>query len=133
VPTLSRWLVRAALCYLVAGFTLGAVILVSKALGTGPFAWSLLPAHVEFLLFGWTVQLTMGVAFWILPRFAGGASRGDERLVWAAFALVNAGTLATALAPLAGSAGVTIGRVLEATAAAAFGAHAWRRVKRPSV
>jgi cbb3-type cytochrome oxidase subunit 1 len=132
VPLLTRCFLRAALLYLVAGFTLGAAILAAKAAGGAPAAWSLLPAHVDFLLVGWTVQLTLGVAFWILPRFAGGASRGNEALAWAAFWLVNAGTLLSGLGQALGLAS-TLGRVLEASAAVAFGIHAWRRVKRPSV
>lgn len=48
------------------------------------------PPHVEFMLIGWTVQLTMGVAFWILPRFEGGVSRGAVGYAWFAFVLLNA-------------------------------------------
>jgi heme/copper-type cytochrome/quinol oxidase subunit 1 len=132
VPPLTRWFVRSALVYLVAGFTLGAAILIAKASGRAPGAWSLLPAHVDFLFVGWTAQLTMGVAFWILPRFAGGASRGNETLAWLAFWLLNTGALLSGLGPLLGAAPV-LGRTFEAGAAVAFGAHAWQRVKRASV
>lgn len=135
MPRLSRWFIRAAFLYLIAGFTVGALILADKAIGREPSLWRLLPAHVDFLLVGWTVQLTMGVAFWILPRFAGGTSRGNESLAMAAFVLVNAGALLAGLGPAVGAPpGVTFGgRVAEAGAALAFGLHAWRRVKRASV
>jgi len=53
----------------------------------------LMTPHVEFLLIGWTVQLTMGVAFWILPRFEGGTSRGAVGYAWLAFVLLNAGVI----------------------------------------
>ena len=74
-------------------------MLVFKALTDYGTMARLLVPHVEFVLVGWTVQLTMGVAFWILPRFEGGASRGAVAYAWLAFVLVNAGVLLTAAAP----------------------------------
>ena len=64
MPRLSCCFIRASLAYLVAGFTLGALMLTLKAVvryeGVGLL---MMTPHVEFLLIGWTVQLTMGVAF----------------------------------------------------------------------
>ncbi len=139
---------RAALLHLALGFTLGALLLLRGGwalLGDAqavalPAAWLLLPAHVEFLLVGWTVQLAMGVAFWILPRFAAPGprsptapppSRGNVAPAWAAFVLLNGGVWMVAVAPLLGdeSALPTAGRLAELVAAAAFALHAWPRVK----
>jgi hypothetical protein len=101
----------------------------------------LLPAHIEFLLFGWTVQLILGVGFWILPRFSPGEGRkprrGREGLAWLAFFLLNLGALLAGLGPLAGVLGGAgfsstlsiAGRAAEAGAALAFAVHAWPRVK----
>lgn len=135
MPRLSCWLVRASLGYLLAGFTLGALILAQKGLPLAPLAWRLFPAHLEFLLGGWTVQLAMGVAFWILPRFAGGVSRGNEAAAWWAFGLLNAGVLLAGLGPVLGAPGslVLAGRAAEAAAAVAFAVHAWRRVRAATV
>lgn len=132
MPRLSAYALRAALLYLLVGFTFGALILTQKGLQIWPWAWQLLNAHMEFLLVGWSVQLAMGVAYWILPRITGG-SRGNTRLAWAAFLLLNAGVLAAALAGTtrAATAWMPAGRALEVLAAAAFALHAWRRV-RPS-
>jgi hypothetical protein len=129
VPRLSCWFVRAALVYLFLGFTLGGLLLAHKGVPLHPLMWRVLPAHVEFLMLGWTVSLAMGVAFWILPRLGG--SRGDERPAWAAFILFNAGVILAGLAPaLAGPALLgLVGRALEATGAAAFAIHAWPRVR----
>lgn len=131
MPRLSRWFIRAALLYLVAGFALGAMLLALKAGFVQPGLWRLLPAHIEFMLFGWIVQLTMGVAFWILPRFGHGPARGDERIAWLAFVLLNAGALAVGIGPAIGapSSIALAGRVAEAAAAVAFAMHAWPRVK----
>jgi hypothetical protein len=129
VPRLSCWFVRAALVYLCLGFTLGGLLLAHKGVPLHPLMWRVLPAHVEFLLLGWTVSLAMGIAFWILPRWGG--SRGDERPAWVAFTLFNAGVILAGLAPaLAWPAPLDlVGRALEAAGAAAFAVHAWPRVR----
>jgi hypothetical protein len=67
---LSMWTVRTALLYLGVGFLLGALMLLQKGVPIDPSMLRLLPMHVEFVLLGWTLQLAMGVAFWILPRFS---------------------------------------------------------------
>lgn len=92
MPRLSIWFIRAALIYLAVGFTFGALLLANKGFPISPQLWRLLPAHIELLLVGWTLQLAMGVAFWILPRIR--ATRGVVRPAWAAFALLNGGLLA---------------------------------------
>lgn len=129
MPKATVWFVRAALLYLVAGFTLGALMLVNKGIPYSPLVWRLLPIHMEFLLVGWLVQLAMSVAFWILPRFR--QERGNVAAAWAAFVLLNVGVWLTGLgialgapawAPLAG-------RLAEVGAAVAFAVHAWPRIK----
>jgi len=134
VPRLSRWFIRASLAYLVAGFTLGALMLTLKAVVRYEGVGLLMTPHVEFLLIGWTVQLTMGVAFWILPRFEGGTSRGAVGYAWLAFVLLNTGVILAGLGPVLGDAGFIrlSGRAAEAGAAIAFGLHAWRRIRRTS-
>ena len=129
MPRLSVWFVRAALLYLALGLTFGGLLLANKGVPLHPLTWRLLPAHVECLLFGWTVQLAFGVAFWILPRWQ--TQRGEVRLAWAAFALLNAGIWLVVLAGwLDFPAWVAaVGRASEACAVAAFVLHAWPRVK----
>ena len=82
MPHLSRLFMRAALVYLGFGFTLGALLLANKGIPFAPFVWGLLPAHIEFLLLGWFLQLAFGVAYWILPRLGRASGRGKENLVW---------------------------------------------------
>lgn len=133
MPRLSVWMARAALLYLAAGFTLGGLLMFHKGLPLTPWLWALLPAHIEFLLFGWTVQLVMGVAFWILPRFGRAPRRGNVGLAWLACGLLNLGVWLVGFSPLLGSTGWLYfwGRAAEFGAALAFAAHAWPRV-RPS-
>jgi len=129
MPRLSRWFIRASLVYLALGFTFGGLMLFNKGVLLSVWLWQLLPAHVEFLLLGWTVQLAMGVAFWILPRFS--SSRGNEQVAWAAFVLLNAGVWMGGTGRLIGLPAWTViaGHAAEAGAAVAFAIHAWPRVK----
>ena len=77
MPRLSQWYVKLSFGYLLAGFTVGALLLANKGQPLHPALWSLLPAHIEWLLLGWVAQLTLGVAFWILPRFWKEPRRGN--------------------------------------------------------
>ncbi|MCB9136616.1 MAG: hypothetical protein H6636_14420 [Anaerolineales bacterium] len=97
MPRVSIWFIRSALIYLLFGFTLGAFILTEKGTALIPTAWQLLPAHIEALLFGWTIQLILGTAFWILPRFPQEPKRGNEKVIWGVYILLNLGILLVAV------------------------------------
>lgn len=130
MPTLSILFLRAALLYLAFGFTFGALLLVDKAFLLHPSLWLLLPAHQEFLLVGWTLQMVMGVSFRMLPRFTTDNRRENEAAAWLAFALLNLGVLSASLGSALGAPGLTLlGRLAEVAGAASFVAHAWPRVK----
>lgn len=133
MPRLSVWLIRTALIYLAVGFTFGALQLFQKGVPISPALWRLLPMHVEFVLIGWTMQLAMGVAFWILPRFMQGKARGDESVVWVAYGLLNAGVLTAGVGSVldAPAMVLVVGRASELLSVAAFAIHAWPRVKPP--
>ncbi|HYL21992.1 MAG TPA: hypothetical protein VEU74_09525 [Gemmatimonadales bacterium] len=131
---MSRWCVRASLVYLALGFTLGALLLWHKARPLGPVVPRLLPAHIEFLLVGWTIQLVMGVATWIFPRFGVARSAyGSAGVAWAAFTLLNAGVWLAGVGPLApGRAADALplaGRLAEVAAAGLFAIAVWARVR----
>lgn len=129
MPRLSIWMIRSALSYLLLGFTIGALLLAHKGIGLHPMLWRLLPLHIEFLLIGWTVQLAMGVAYWILPRFM--SERRRVKLAWLAYLLLNGGLCCIIISVSLPAWGVlaAVGRGLEAAAAVAFALHAWQRVK----
>jgi hypothetical protein len=130
MPRLSVYFVRASLLYLLVGFTLGGLLLANKGVMISPVIWALLPIHIEFALVGWMVQLALGVAYWILPRFARGAPRGKERLAWLAWILLNAGILFVVLQTLLGTPWLTLtGRLLEILGLSAFAVGNWRRIK----
>jgi hypothetical protein len=131
MPRLSAYLIRTALGYLALGFTLGGLLLANKGIPIGAWVWQLLPAHIEALLVGWTTQLAMGVAFWMLPRFAGGPPRGNEKPVWLAYGLLNLGAGAAILSQsLSWPGGILLAaRLCELGAVMTFLWHAWPRVK----
>jgi hypothetical protein len=124
-------MIRFSIYYLLQGFTLGALMLFNKGLPVMPWAWGLLPLHIESVLFGWTLQFGMGMAFWILPRFARGQPRGNEALFLWSFILLNFGIWFYGLAGLFPHSSWLMfsGRLLELIAVAAFAFQAWRRVK----
>ena len=129
MPRLSQWIIRTAFIYLILGFTVGALLLAHKGISLHPSLWGWLPAHIEFLLLGWVVQLTMGVAFWILPRYWQKPQRPNVVLVQIAFVLLNVGIWLVIAGTTfrAGRWVLFLGRVTELGAIVAFASHGWRR------
>jgi len=128
MPQLSVWFIRASLVYLLLGLLFGALLLAQKGIPYYTPVWYLFPLHMEFLLVGWLIQLAMGVAFWVIPRFSSGSSRGPVGLVWISFALLNAGILIGILQYWFPDV-VLIGRIAEVAAGVLFIIGSWRRVK----
>lgn len=126
-------MVRLSLAHLTAGAALGSLLLASREVpalaGLGGGLWGYRNAHLELTLVGWTVQLALGVAYWILPRVGG--ERPRRWLAAASAGLLNAGILAAALGGAwEAEAWAVAGRGAEAAAALLFAAHAWPRVRR---
>lgn len=129
MPALARWYVKTAILYLLAGTVLGSIILWNKGAPIAG-AWSLLAPHIALMTWGWLLLLTMGAAYWILPRW--GRERRRERLVTVAYLCLNAAIWIVALAPWLRSPWPNaIGGLLQAAGCILFAIHAWPRV-RPS-
>ena len=124
-------LVRSALCWLAAGAAMGALLLSAKAVPMPTGVFRLFPLHAEVLLIGWMVQLAMGVAWWILPKYPKLPERGPAAPIWATWVLLNVGVLLAGIGRSVGAAeGVVLtGRAAELLAAVAFATAAWPRVK----
>ena len=131
MPRLSVYFIRASLIYGLFGFTFGGLLLANKGLVISPAIWMLLPIHIEFDLMGWLVQLAMGVAFWILPRFSREPRYGNQTFGWLAFVLLNAGVLCAGLGQWLGADPFValVGRLAEVGAVIFFVGHAWPRVR----
>lgn len=129
MPPLSRWFARAAFIYLLLGFTLGALLLANKGIPFYTGMWRWLPLHIEFLLIGWTLQLMLGVAFWIAPRFWLPPRRGNVTGAYLAFGLLNSGIVLVTMSVLLGQPWLlVVGRVLEVGTTVSFAHSIWSRI-----
>lgn len=131
MPKLSVWMIRSALIYMGIGFLFGAMLLSHKGIPLFSWTWRLIFLHVELMIFGWTMQFVMGIAFFILPRFSKRANRyGAEYLGWWSFYLLNSGVILTLFAHwYLSNILILIGRLLVLLAIGAFIAMIWERVK----
>jgi hypothetical protein len=138
MPRLSAWFIRASLLHLATGVVLGGLILTAKGFPTAlGWAWLLLPAHIQLLVGGWLIQLTLGMAYWILPRLSGAGERGNPGWAWTSFGALNVGVGGAALLLLVRGfwpalwldALLILAAVLQVLALAAFARHAWPRVQ----
>jgi hypothetical protein len=134
VPAVSRWCIRAALAYLIAGMSVGAWALTETALDTAPGGpWR--EIHLHLLLVGFLLLLVIGVAHWMFPRRDG--RRVGRAGAWIAFWLVNAGILARVAAEIAIDRGggyawnrlLAVAAWLPVAGLAAFAVGAWPRIK----
>ncbi|GAC1384482.1 MAG: hypothetical protein NVSMB42_02580 [Herpetosiphon sp.] len=101
MPRLSCWFVRAALLHLAVGVLFGGLILRAKGVpSTFGWAWQLLPARIQLVVVGGLVQLTFGVAYWIVPRSLGSNVRGRSGWAWGSWSALNAGCVGSTLVVL---------------------------------
>lgn len=91
MPRLSVYMIRFSLLYLGIGMTIGGIMLWNKGMFISVDVWRLLPHHIELMLFGWVMQLVMGVAFWIVPRYTTSPRYGKTHQAWIAFVMFNIG------------------------------------------
>lgn len=130
MPRLSVYFVRVSLVYLALGFTVGGLLLANKGGMFLPAIWVLLPVHIEFSFVGWMMQLALGIAFWILPRFPTHPIRGNEQWSWSAFFLLNLGIWCVVLQIAVEVEWLSLlGRVLELLGVGLFAVGNWRRIK----
>jgi cbb3-type cytochrome oxidase subunit 1 len=118
---LSIRCIKAAFVYLAFGIGLGAWFAVDRAAG----AW-LRPLHAELNLWGWTTLLIYGMAYHMLPRFAGRPLRwprlaaAQSWLAITSVALVAAGWVGVTSALPPAQSVLVAGGALQVVAAALF-------------
>jgi hypothetical protein len=93
--------------------------------------WLLVSTHLEMLIVGWLIQLALGVAFWVLPRFTKEPRYGNVRRGWVGFALLNIGILLviTGIWQSDINSLQAVGRLIELIAAVTLASVLWPRVK----
>jgi len=133
MPELSEKVIRISLIYLVIGFTLGAILLINKAANVDPQIWILLPIHIEIVIFGWLIQLIMGVAYWSFPRFFEMPNRGNPHYNWLMIIILNVGIWTSISGDLFLSAKFLpmVGRCLETIGIIGFFMLIWQRTRSP--
>jgi hypothetical protein len=93
MPKITRYFIKAAMLYFAAGLLTSFLISARKPLNLPLFVDGMTPTYLHMLVVGWITQLIIGVAYWMFPKFSKASPRGDERIGWAVFILLNVGLL----------------------------------------
>lgn len=93
MPVLTRWFLRSALIYLAVTLLLGVVLALPGSISLPPFVRAMNPAYFHLFLVGWVTQMIFGVIYWMFPIITRDNPRGNERLGWASYTLLNGGLL----------------------------------------
>lgn len=137
MPTLARWFIKTALIYFIAALAAGALLAARAVVEAPPIVGALGPVYFHLFMVGWVTQLIMGMVYWMFPKYSQTQPRGDERVSWAVYILLNAGlalrvlsepALSLTQAPPAGWA-LALSAVLQWLAGIGFVVNAWARVK----
>ena len=93
MPVLARWMIKAALAYLLTALILGLLVTAGPPLGWPSSIGVFRPVYLHLLMVGWVTQLIFGVVYWMFPKYSREHPRGSERLGWLIFWLLNAGLI----------------------------------------
>ncbi|MGD8586348.1 MAG: hypothetical protein PVJ75_13445 [Chloroflexota bacterium] len=137
MPLLTRWFIKSALAYLAAALLLALVLALSNLVNLPKFVRFMNPAYFHLFLVGWVTQMIFGVIHWLFPIVTRTRPRGNERIGWASYVLLNAGLLLrvageplTSLYPNSGIGWLlAVSALPQWLAAALFVVLAWPRVK----
>ena len=137
MPVLTRWTIRTAMIYLVAGMVSGVLYWANAQWAFAPILSALSPIYLHMLVVGWLTQLIFGVIYWMFPIIRKDNMRGDPRLARAVYGLINAGLILRivcepwrAVNPNAvNGIGLVLSALLQAAAAYLFIIVCWPRVR----
>jgi len=130
MPTIVRFYARVAVIYFVLALAAGMLLALPGVVRIP----QLRPVYFHLLVVGWITQLIMGVSYWMFPRYSKESPRGDERIGWGVFVLLNGGLILRAVGePLTGSSIATwllgTSAVMQLTAGWLFMLAIWPRIK----
>jgi hypothetical protein len=137
MPLLTRWYIRSAFVYLAAALLLAILLALLLSMNVPVFIRAMNPAYFHLFLVGWVTQMIFGVIFWMFPIITRAQPRGNERLGWASYILLNVGLLLrvvaeplTAVRPETGVGWLlAVSALLQWLAAVLFVILAWPRIK----
>lgn len=93
MPTLTRWFLKSALIYLASALLLGLVLALPNTVTVPTIIRYMNPAYFHLFLVGWVTQMIFGVIYWMFPIITRAQPRGNERVGWASYILLNVGLL----------------------------------------
>lgn len=93
MPPLTRWVIRTALLYLVAGVVSGALYWSNTIWQFWPPLRAANPIYIHLIVVGWATQLIYGVMYWMFPIISKRNMRGSSRLAWSVYIFLNLGLL----------------------------------------
>lgn len=136
MPTLTRWFLKTALLYLVAGLLLGAILSAGRLLSLPAIFDGTGPVYFHLFMVGWVTQLIFGVIYWLFPRYSKEQQRGPEWLSWTTYVLLNIGLLLRVVAEPLNSLRpgaiwgwlLTLSALLQWLAGLAFVVNTWPRI-----
>lgn len=137
MPALTRFYIKSALIYLVLALLLAVVLALPDTVAVPDFIAFMTPAFFHLFLVGWVTQMIFGVIYWMFPIITREEPRGNERLGWTSYLLLNGGLLLRVIGePLSGmrpggAAGwlLMLSALLQWLAVVLFVFLAWPRVK----
>ena len=97
MPKLSRYFIKTALAYFIGAVLLGTLILAQPVLNLSPQILLLRPVYIHWLTIGWLTQLIMGMAYWMFPKYSKELPRGNEKIGWTSYLLLNLGLILRSL------------------------------------
>jgi heme/copper-type cytochrome/quinol oxidase subunit 1 len=92
MPALTRWYIKSAFAYLAAALLL-ALVLALPEVNLPTYIQAMNPAFFHLFLVGWVTQMIFGVVYWMFPIITRARPRGNEKLGWTSYFLLNAGLL----------------------------------------
>ncbi len=88
MPSITRIFIKTGLLYFVAAC---ALLLVDSIFADGTL-W-LTPTWLHLFVVGWISHLIFGVAGWLFPKHSKATPRGNEKLAYVGYVLLNLGLL----------------------------------------
>ena len=137
MPPLTRYFIKTALIYLAAALLVGLALAARAAFDLPAEVAALSPVFFHLFMVGWVTQLIFGMLFWMLPKYSKELPRGNEKLAWAAYCLINVGlilrVIGEPLVALRPDLGVgwllALSAIIQLLGGWAFIGNAWPRVK----
>jgi cbb3-type cytochrome oxidase subunit 1 len=93
MPPITRLFIKTSLLYLVAALGAGLLLALRPLAPLPGFVAGLTPVYFHLFMVGWVMQIIVGVAYWMFPKWSKLRPRGYDSLAMSTFWLLNSGLL----------------------------------------